>query len=434
MLEAGRGPIRGSLRLPGDKSISHRAFLLNALGRGRGRVVGSNDGRDLQSTRQVLEGLGVVIRREGDAWLVHGRAGRLRAATDLLDCGNSGTTLRLAAGLAAAQPFTSTFTGDESLQRRPMERITAPLRRMGAQVDGPDGGRTAPLMITGGQLESRRFELEVASAQVKSGLLLAAAAAGVSVEIVEPHPSRDHTERMLQAMGAAIEFGAGWVRLERGGELSCVDVEVPGDPSAGALLAALVCAVPTSRLELREMSLNPGRTVFLDVLQRMGAKVERGNRRTSAGEERGDVMIVAPDALEPFTVEAAEVPSLIDEIPALATVAALARGTSRLHEVGELRFKESDRLEGIVHLLDEFGVEANVHGNDLVVEGRGGELRVPRRLRPPTDHRMVMAAAVLGTAALRRGGGASLVLESAGEAAVSFPAFFESLEMVSGGQ
>jgi len=417
--------------LPGDKSISHRAFLLNVLGEGEAAVGGANPGLDLASTRRVLKAVGVsIVELEDGSYRVRGRKGRLRPATDALDCGNSGTTLRLLAGLLAAQPFTTTLVGDASLLGRPMLRIAAPLREMGAGIDGPSSGATPPLIVTGGRLEGRRFELEIASAQVKSCLLLAAAAAGVAVEVTEPYPSRDHTERMLEAMGGAVEHGPGWVRWKGEAPLRCVDVEVPGDPSAGALLAAAACSVPGSRIELRNMSLNPTRSSFLAILERMGVQVDRGGRRTSAGEDRGDVMISAPSTLRPVTVEEGEIPGLIDEIPALAALCAFAPGVSRFAGVRELRVKESDRVAAVVELLHAFGVEAEGSGDQLVVHG--GKPHPVRHLEPAKDHRMVMSAAALAVGVLHRHGG-SIGLEGEEDVAVSFPGFFEILEKLGQG-
>ena len=418
--------------MPGDKSISHRAFLLNALGEGSARVLGSNPGEDVASTRELLKKLGVILRRNDEAYVIKGRNGRLRPAVDALDCGNSGTTMRLLAGILAAQDFTTTLTGDESLQRRPMERVALPLRQMGARVDGPDGGRTAPLIISGGPLRGGPFSLEIASAQVKSCILLAAAAGSVEVEVEEPASTRDHTERMLEAMGAEIEFGPGWVKLGASKGLRCVDMEVPGDPSAGALLAAAACAVPGSRLELRGMSLNPSRAAFLEVLEKMLVKVERGNFRSSAGEARGDVMVSVPRQLRSVAVSAREIPSLIDEIPALAVVCAFAEGVSRFEGVSELRVKESDRVAGIISMLEAFGVECRAEGDALLI--RGGGARAPRLYRPARDHRLVMACAGLALGSLSREGEGECVLDLAEEAAVSFPAFFGTLESLLSGE
>lgn len=422
-LARARGPLRGPLALPGDKSISHRAWLVNTLGEGRATVRGANAGADLCSTREVLSALGVELG-EGH---VTGRGGRLRAPVGSLDCGNSGTTTRLLAGLLAAQPFSATLDGDDSLRARPMGRIARPLRTLGARVEGPTHGERLPLVITGGELAGASFELAVASAQLKSCLLLAAAAAGVGCELHEPGHSRDHTERMLAAMGADIDFGPGHATLRPGPALACVDVEVPGDPSAAALVAAAALGIPGSELRLDGMLLNPTRASVLGVLEEMGARVSVGGRREHAGEPVGDVVLAAPGPLRGIELDAALVPGLIDELPALAVLAATATGASRFPQVGELRVKESDRLAATLGLLAAFGVEARAEGEDLVVVG--GDPRPPAGPLPASDdHRIAMAQAALGLAATARHGGAVEV--ELGAAAISFPGFAAALEGV----
>jgi 3-phosphoshikimate 1-carboxyvinyltransferase len=423
------GPLRGSVVLPGDKSISHRAFLLNALGEGTALVSSSNRGLDLGSTREVLRKLGVVIKESGEHFTIEGRAGRFRPATDALNCGNSGTTMRLVAGLLSAQPFTSTLVGDESLSKRPMARIARPLTEMGARVEGPSGARTPPLIISGSKLQPVRFTLELASAQVKSCLLLAAAASRVEVEIEEPWPTRDHTERMLAAMGAQIETQGTRIHLRAAEGLRCVDVQVPGDPSAAALILATAMPVPGSEIQLGKMLCNPRRTAFLALYERMGVTVEAGAREPSAGEERGDFVATAPSSLRPIHVKAEEVPALIDEIPALAVLCAFAPGKSRLEGLGELRVKESNRLEAMVKLLRDFGVDATVDGDALEIVG--GEVVAPGRYQPAKDHRMVMAAAALATGALARRDQGQCELMESEEVGVSDPQFFQTLSALS---
>ncbi len=425
-----KGPLRGSAVPPGDKSISHRAFLLNCLGTGAARVSGSNEGLDLGSTRSVLAQLGVVLRESAAGYLVEGRAGRLRPASDALNCGNSGTTMRLLAGILAAQPFTTTLSGDESLQRRPMTRIADPLRQMGARVEGRNGGRTPPLIVSGCRLRSQRFRLPVASAQVKSCLLLAAAASRVEVEIEEAAPTRDHTEKMLAAMGAQIECEGTRVHLRESGELQCVDVSVPKDPSAAALIFAAAATVPQSRVAIEGVSLNPRRSAFLEVYRRMGIDIQREHSGTSAGEERGDLLLQSPSALRPLQLGADEVPGLIDEIPALAVLCAFAPGRSRLSGLRELRVKESDRLAAIARLLQDFAVEAAIEGDTLSIVG--GEVHAPKRYQPARDHRMVMAAAALAVGALSRAEDGQCELMESDEVAVSDPEFFSTLRKLSG--
>ncbi len=339
--------------------------------------------------------------------------------------------MRLLAGLCAAQPFTTSLSGDESLRRRPMRRISEPLRKLGASVDGPDAGRTPPLIITGGVLVGGVHELAVASAQVKSCLLLAAAASGCELEVHEPAPSRDHTERMLTAMGAELVSEANEIRLSAGADLRCVDVEVPGDPSAAALVAAAAVGVPGSRVEFQNMLLNPTRTAFFAVLEHMGAKLERSEARESGGEFAAELAISLPDELAPVDVAPREIPSLIDEIPALCVVAAFVPGESRFRGIQELRAKESDRVQAVLELLQAFEIECGVEDDELWV--RGGVPVAPGELHPARDHRMVMAGAALSLGALARSGGGEVLLAEADEVAVSYPGFFDALDSLSHG-
>lgn len=399
---------------------------MNALGEGEAWVRGANPGADVRATRGTLRALGMTIVRQSDGYRVRGRDGRLKPASDALDCGNSGTTMRLLAGLCAAQGFTSTLDGDESLRRRPMLRISRPLRAMGAQVDGPDAGRTPPLIITGGSLAGGLHTLEIASAQVKSCLLLAAAAARCEVEIREPGLSRDHTERMLLAMGAQLERTGGSLTLQAHQGLRCLSIDVPGDPSAAALVAATALAIPGSRVEFQKMLLNATRTAYFAVLEHMGAHLERGVERESGGEFSAELALAAGEGLRAVCIEPAEIPALIDEIPALCVVAAFAEGVSRFRGIGELRVKESDRVEAILHMLRAFAVDCGVVGEELWV--RGGVPVAPASFRPARDHRIVMASAALGLGALARAGRGELLLAECDEVAVSYPQFFTTLE------
>ena len=429
------GALRGELTLPGDKSISHRAFLLNTLGEGSAWIQGANTGADLISTRSVLSALGVSIRERDGGFAVSGRSGRLRPASAALDCGNSGSTMRLLCGLLAAQPFTTTLVGDESLSGRPMTRIARPLRALGARVEGPDNAAHPPLIITGGALRADApIELPVASAQVKSCLLLAAAASGCELRLEEPGHSRDHTERLLLAMGAEIQFDPGRVHLRSSSGLKCVDLDIPGDPSAGALIGVAAMVIPGSRIRLQELLLNPTRSAWIDVMERMGVVVEIENEREMAQERVGDVILAEPAELVATTVEAREMPRLLDEVPALAVLAAFARGETRFCGVGELRVKESDRVSATIELLEAFHIEAVAEGDDLVV--KGGQPAVPSRLQPASDHRMVMAGAALALGALSRDAQADRSCELIGSrlAEVSHPSFFETLRRLGSGR
>ena len=412
--------VGGTVRVPGDKSITHRALLLGAVARGTSRVTGALTSLDARSSARVLRQLGAEISplRSGRAVTVTGR-GRLRRPADVLDCGNSGTTTRLLLGLLAGQPFAATLTGDRSLRRRPMRRVTVPLARMGARFT-ERAGDGLPLTIRGGRLTPLHHELPVSSAQIKSALLLAGLAGGVEVELREPHGrSRDHTERMLRAFGFAVEEADGWIRFRPTGHIEPFELEVPGDPSSAAFLAGAAVLADGGELRIAGIGLNPTRAGFLAVLERMGAGVDVENTAERFGEPVGDLAI-RPAPLRATEVAPGEIPGLIDEIPLLAVVAARARGTTVFREVGELRVKESDRLELIAGNLRAVGGRASVVGDDLHVEGG---LEAPRgAVRTAGDHRMAMAFAVLGTVP-----GARIRVDDMACAAVSFPRFPETL-------
>ncbi|HMB68315.1 MAG TPA: 3-phosphoshikimate 1-carboxyvinyltransferase, partial [bacterium] len=312
-----RARLVGAFRPPGDKSLSHRALILAALAGGRTELTGLNPGEDVESTARCLRALGVRIRRRGDTWEVSGpgREGLRRPAAPL-PCGNSGTTMRLMAGVAAGLPFRIELRGDASLSARPMARIAKPLRRMGARVEGRSFGPElhAPLVIRGGRLRRIRWRQEIASAQVKSAVLLAAWTAGVPADVVEPLRSRDHTERMMRALGAPVRRVGGGVQLGTGGSLAAPEGCVPGDPSAGAFFAAGAAALPHSCVSLEGMGLNPTRTGFYRVLERAGARLQTRQAGRWCGEPVGDVK-VRPGRLRSVKLSARQVPALLDEIP-----------------------------------------------------------------------------------------------------------------------
>lgn len=412
--------VAGTVRVPGDKSITHRALLLGAMARGTSRVTGALTSLDARSSARVLRQLGARISplRPGHALSVEG-LGRLRRPTDVLDCGNSGTTSRLLLGLLAGQRFVATLTGDRSLRRRPMRRVTVPLARMGARFT-EGGGDGLPLTIRGGDLVPLRYELPVSSAQIKSALLLAGAAGKVEVELREPHGrSRDHTERMLRAFGYRVVDAEGWIRFGPTGRIEPFELAVPGDPSSAAFLVGAAVLADGGALRIAEVGVNPTRIGFLAVLERMGAAVRIEALGDRFGEPVAD-LIVTPGRLRATDVAAGEIPGLIDEIPLLAVVAARATGSTVFRAVGELRVKESDRLELIAENLRSVGGRAAIEGDDLHVEGG---LELPRGpVRTAGDHRLAMAFAVLGTVP-----GARIQVDDMACAAVSFPRFPETL-------
>lgn len=417
--------VGGTVRVPGDKSITHRALLFAALTRGTSHVGGALTSLDARSSARVLRALGAEISplRPESVVTILGR-GRLHRPAGVLDCGNSGTTTRLLLGLLAAHRFPATLTGDASLRRRPMRRVTAPLTRMGARFDQPDGDGL-PLTVHGGRLAPLRYELPVSSAQIKSALLLAGLAGGVGLELREPQGrSRDHTERMLRAFGYRVVEDGGWIRFSPDGRLQPFELQVPGDPSSAAFLVGAAILAQGGDLRVAGVDLNPTRTGFLPVLQRMGAAVEVEDVSEHYGEPVGN-LVVRPARLRGAEVMPGEIAGLIDEIPLLAVLASRAEGVTVFREVGELRVKESDRLSLIAENLRAVGGTAEVSGDDLHV--RGGEAPPRGAVRTAGDHRIAMAFAVLGTVP-----GARIRVDDMACAAVSFPRFPETLRGLAG--
>jgi 3-phosphoshikimate 1-carboxyvinyltransferase len=418
--------VKGTARVPGDKSITHRLLLLAGLAPGRSRIRGALTSLDARSTARILRALGVGVSalKAGAEVVVRGRW-RFRRPAASLDCGNSGTSARLLLGLLAAHRFRARLTGDASLRRRPMRRVTEPLARMGARFEGPDPvPDRLPLAVRGGPLLPLVWELPVSSAQIKGCLLFAGMAGATPVALREPGGrSRDHTERLLRAFGySVVEDDAGWIRFEATGQLEPFDLEVPGDPSSAAFLVGAALLAEAGILRIEGVGLNPTRTGFLRVLERMGARVSAVSTGARVGEPAGD-LVVSPTALQATTVTADEIPGLIDEIPLLAVLASRARGTTRFHQVGELRVKESDRLGLLASNLRAVGAAAAVEGDTLSVLGGEAPPRGP--VRTEGDHRIAMAFAVLGTVA-----GARVRLDDLACAAVSFPGFEDTLERI----
>ncbi len=394
--------LSGRLRVPGDKSISHRALIFGALSIGETRIAGLLESADVLATARALQQMGVRIVREGDAWRVAGvGCGGLSAPDGPLDFGNAGTGVRLMMGVIAGHDFAAELTGDESLCRRPMGRVLDPLKAMGVEVRGGD---RLPLTIVGsGNLTPITYRLPVASAQVKSAILLAGLMTPGETTVIEPEATRDHTETMMRHFGAdlRIEEAAGERKITATGEavLHGRDVEVPGDPSSAAFptAAALVC--PGSDVTIENVLVNPTRTGFYDTLAEMGADLCFENQRTSGGEPVADLRVRA-GALTGVRVPPERAPRMIDEYPILAVVAATAAGETRMEGVGELRVKESDRLAATLAGLSANGVQAWAQGDTLIVRGMerlpGGGV-----VETQMDHRIAMAFAVLGLASER---------------------------------
>ena len=416
--------VHGSVRVPGDKSITHRALLLGALAKGRSHVGGALTSLDARSSARVLRQLGVGMSalRAGSVIEIEGR-GRLRRAEATLDCGNSGTTTRLLLGMLAGHRFAATLTGDHSLRRRPMRRVTEPLSLMGARFPGMEGDGL-PLTIRGGTLRALRYEQPVSSAQIKSCLLLAGVTGVVDVAIREPFGrSRDHTERLLRAFGYRVDGATdGWIEMSPTGKIEPFDLQVPGDPSSAAFLIGAALIAEGGELRITGVGVNPTRIGFLAVLQRMGATPRIESMVTEFGEPVAD-LVMAPASLRGTNVSAGEIPGLIDEIPLLAVVASRAAGTTVFRDVGELRVKESDRLGLMATNLRAVGAVAEVHGDDLHVSG--SDQPPSGRVRTEGDHRLAMAFAVLGTVP-----GARISIDDMRCADVSFPRFRETLASI----
>jgi 3-phosphoshikimate 1-carboxyvinyltransferase len=418
------GGLTGSLTVPGDKSIAHRALILGALADGTSRVTGFPGGADVLSSLGAMRALGARIERDGEVVTIEGRGHALGPAGRVaIDCGNSGTTMRLTAGLVAGGPGTVELDGDASLRRRPMERVAEPLRAMGAAIDTTDGH--PPLTVRGATLAGIEWTLRVASAQVKSAILLAALRARGTTRVREPLASRDHTERLLAHLGARLVRRAGSIELDGGQRLTGAAVELPGDVSSAAFLVVAALVVPGSALRLTGVGVNPTRTGALAILRRMGAPLEVVDTHDVAGEPRAELRVRA-GRLRGTTVTPAEVPGAIDELPILCVAAALAEGETAIAGAGELRVKESDRIAALEQLR-LLGVEVRTTADGLVIRGTGGRRLRGARIDSRGDHRIAMAFAVAGLVA---DGGVEVA--DAGSADVSFPGFFARLGELGG--
>lgn len=415
-----RGPLGGAARLPGDKSISHRALILAALAVGRSRIAGLNDGADVAATTAALRAMGARIERDGDDALVTGIGlGGLLQPEAILDCGNSGTTARLLMGLIAGHPIRAELIGDGSLSSRPMGALAMPLRRMGARIDGD----RLPLTVEGiAPALPFTHRLAAPSAQVKSALLLAGLNTPGMTTVISPAPTRDHLERMLPLFGAELSVDGLAIRLRGEPDLRPCDLAIPGDASAAAFLAVAAAIVPRSAIILPGVGVNPGRIGWIEALREMGADISLSNAQEQSAEPVADLMIGhAP--LTAIDLAPERIPDLIDEIPILAIAAAAARGTSRLRGLAALRHKESDRITATAAGLAAIGVKAEVEGDDLIVHGIGGApFAGGATIAAQGDHRIAMAFAVAGLRCV-----APLRIDDMSKVATSFPGFETAL-------
>ncbi|HVE46596.1 MAG TPA: 3-phosphoshikimate 1-carboxyvinyltransferase [Acidimicrobiales bacterium] len=412
---AGGRPLRGSVRVPGDKSISHRALMMAALADGTSRISGLSSGRDVAHTGSAIRALGALVEEDR----VTGGVGLLHATDGPIDVGNSGTTIRLLSGLCARFPWRTVLLGDESIARRPMDRVAVPLRQMGAGVVGrtEDGGGTfPPLTVNGGGLRGIEYRLPVASAQVKGAVLLAALGAEGETVVRESVRTRTHTEEMLGAFGADVEVsGDGLTTVVRPSDVEPFEIEVPGDPSQGAFWVVAASVVPGSELTVEPVYLGPGRSGFLDVLRRMGADLDVEPVGPAAGR-----LHVRHAPLHATDVGGDEVPGLVDEIPVLAVAAVFAEGVTTFRDASELRVKESDRITTVAAELSALGAAVEPRPDGLVVTGPATLRGAP--VRSHGDHRLAMALAV---AALVAEG--SSRIEGWEAVATSYPGFEEDL-------
>jgi 3-phosphoshikimate 1-carboxyvinyltransferase len=412
--------VQGTLQLPGDKSISHRAIMLSAIADGVSFVRNLNDGADLQSTISILIDCGALIEQNEDEIIINGK--ELYSPSKELDCGNSGTTTRLIAGLLSSQKLSFTLIGDESLSKRPMNRIITPLTAMGCKISSNNG--LLPLSIDASDgISAIDFDMKVASAQVKSSILFSALG-GNNVSIVnETILTRNHSEIMLKNMGASIEREGGKIIVHPlKSKLKSIDISVPSDPSSAAFFAALAVINNNSNLKLTNVLLNESRIGFVEVLNKMNCSILKSNESVHNGEKVGDLTI-SSSKLKAIEVESETIPSIIDEVPILAVVAAFANGTTVFKNVDELKYKECDRLRAIIHNLEAFGIKAYEKNNNLFVEG-GKVERMPK-ITTFDDHRIAMAFTILSLTSFEK-----YELDNTQCVDISLPNFFNYLSEI----
>lgn len=419
-IEPIKRPLRGTITVPGDKSIAHRAVIFAAIARGRSRIFNLSGGDDNSRTVRAFRQMGVEIFRDGDALCVEGRGwDGLRAPGETVHCGNSGTTMRLLAGLLAGRPFHSELDGDGSLRQRPMKRVIDPLSQMGARIRSRSGNGLAPLEIDGGGLRGCEYSMPIASAQVKSAILLAALQAQGETIIHEPQRSRDHTEVMLGGFGGRIAVDGLTIRLVGPQTMSGQDVRIPGDISSAAFFLVAAAMIPGSELTVREVGCNPTRDGVVEILRRMGAAIEVSNERLEAGERVADIHVRGGNLIG-VELGSEWVARTIDEYPILAVAAALADGVTTFSDVKELRYKESDRIAAMTEGLRAIGVTVEGREDGMTIHGagrfRGGAVK------SYADHRIAMSFAIAGLLSEK-----GIEIDDADCVDISFPSFFDLL-------
>ncbi|WP_416826378.1 3-phosphoshikimate 1-carboxyvinyltransferase [Ectobacillus polymachus] len=413
--------LKGEVRVPGDKSISHRAVMFGSIAKGTTKIKGFLPGADCLSTISCFQKLGVTITRHDDEVEVMGTGiDGLKEPNEMLDVGNSGTTIRLMLGILAGTPFHTCLQGDASIAKRPMKRVTNPLRQMGASIDGREEGTYTPLSIRGGNLKGISYQSPVASAQVKSSILLAGLRAKGTTSVTEPHISRDHTERMLEAFGVHVEREGTTVKIEGGQQLQATNIEVPGDISSAAFFLVAGAITPNSDILLKNVGVNETRSGILDVLERIGANIEKLNSNTSSFEPSTDLRIQT-SILRATEVKGDEIPRLIDEIPIIALAATQAEGITIIKDAAELKVKETDRIQTVVEELTKLGAKIEPTEDGMIIYGK-----TPLKgatVNSHGDHRIGMMLAIASCIAE-----GEMIIEGANAIDVSFPSFFETLQ------
>lgn len=422
----GKG-LKGELTVPGDKSISHRAVMLASIASGVTEVTGFLEGEDNLSTIGAFRAMGIEIEHKKDSGIVVIKGKGMRGLTepaDVIDAGNSGTTTRLITGLLSAQPFFSVITGDASLRKRPMKRVVEPLTLMGASISGRNNGNNLPLAIAGQRLKGITYKTPVASAQLKSSLMLAGIYADGATIIEEPEKSRDHTERMLRLFGADVKIDKNSVRVQSTNDLIGCKINVPGDISSAAFFIVGAMITPASALLIRGVGVNPTRTGIIDVLRKMGGSVELQNERVASGEPVAD-LLVKTSSLKGTEITGTGLLPAIDEFPIICIAAVFAEGTTKITGAKELRVKESDRIAVMAEALSRVGVRTTELPDGIVIEGVGSAAIKGGAIESHGDHRIAMSMAM---AALRSDNGVEI--DGAASVDVSFPGFFDQLERV----
>lgn len=416
--------VHGEIKVPGDKSISHRAVMFSSMAKGTARIYGFLPGADCLSTISCFRKMGVSIEQQGEEVVVESRGlDELVEPHEVLDVGNSGTTIRLMSGILAGRPFHSTMAGDESIARRPMKRVVNPLKQMGAKIDGRSGGEFTPLSIRGGELKGIEYHSPVASAQVKSAIILAGLQAEGLTTVYEPHLSRDHTERMLSSFGVELQSFEGGVSIQGGQSMQQqAEIHVPGDISSAAFMLAAAAILPGSELTIRGVGVNPTRTGIIDVLLEMGSDLKVENERIQNGEPVADLTIrYAP--LKGIEIGGAIIPRLIDEIPIISVIASQAEGTTVIRDAEELKVKETNRIDVMVQELRKMGAQVEGTEDGMIVHG--GSKLVGATCHSHGDHRIGMSMAIAGLVAE-----GETSVEEPEAINVSFPGFEQLLKKI----